>query len=793
MFNVTIMKRFILLALMIYSCFNSFGQNNIYPVRDVDPFLGTVNCRWFYFTPAQLPFGMARLGPETDAHYGNPSGWEPVGYDYRGKSIEGFGMFHEFQIGGIVFMPTDGKLITIPGDTSRPYNGYRSSFDKSSEKAMPGYYSVFLKDYRIKAELTATKRVGFMRFSYAGGDPSYVIINVGSVQGESGEVLDAFVKKKNKYEIEGYVITKPVYVQQNDPKNNVKMFFIARFSTPIKEYGSFIHNKIFKKDSVINGRGCGMYVEFDNKQPFKEIIKVGLSYTGMDNAQLNLDREAANLSFEDCKNNAIKVWNKYLSVITVKGGSKSDRVKFYTGLFHALSGRGISDDVNGEYPKINGGIGQIPLAKNGKPLYNHYNSDATWGSFWNLFLLWGMAYPQILNDFIRCNLDNYRDIGWLPDGVAAGALTPGMPSNFMGLMIASAYNRGIRNYNVEEAWNAAMKNELDWKNRPLSVGKYDLKYFIKNGYIPNQITYLGFKFSASHTLEYSFSSWAVGQMAKALGKNSAYKQLNQLGLNYRNIFDTSIKMMRARDSLGNFVKDFTPTQVWNGFQEGNSWQYSWYVPQDVQGLIKLMGKDTFNHRLDSIFNQSMKTEFGGGREINSFSGLTDLYNQGNEPDIEMPYLFNYSGKPWLTQKWVRKIMDIFYGITSLHGYGWGQDEDEGQLGAWYVLSAIGLFDVQGGASLHPTLQVSSSQFDTVIIKLNHAYFEGNQFTIIEHNNKPGNIYIYNPILNGVKLTKPWFYFSQFTKGGTLEYTVQSKPDKQWGIEPGDAPPKNYPK
>lgn len=778
---------------MIWVSFTSYlyGQKNIRPVNEVDPFIGTVNCRWFFFTPAALPFGMARLGPHTNAHYGDPSGWEPVGYDYRDHSIEGFGMFHEFQIGGIVFMPLTGRLKTVPGDTVKPYEGYRSGFDKSSEKAMPGYYKVFLKDYGIKAELTATKRVGFQRYTFPAGKPSYIILDVGNRQGESGKVLDAMVKKRNDHEIEGYVVTYPEYVRQNDSSNHVAMYFVARFSSPIRQFGSFNGTKIRKGEPSASGPGCGMYVSFDTKKAHVETVKVGLSYTSMDNARNNLEKEAANLSFGDCKNRAVAAWNSALSRILAEGGTKADRVKFYTGLYHALSGRGISEDIDGEYPRIGGGTGRIPLNRQGVPLYDHYNTDATWGSFWNLFLLWGMAYPGVLNDFVRSGLDNYRDIGWMPDGVAAGALTPGMPSNFMGLMIASAYNRGIRNYKISEAWEAARKNELEWKDRPLGVGKYDLRDFIQKGYVPIEDTYKGFKFSGSHTLEYSFSSWAVGQFAKALGKETDYLQLNRMGLSYRRLFDPSIKMVRAKDANGEFVKDFTPTQVWNGFQEGNSWQYSWYAPQDVKGLMAIMGRDRFNERLDSIFRQSEKSLFGGGKDVNSFSGLTAIYNQGNEPCIEIPYLFNYSGKPWLTQKWVRRIMEVFYGNDPLHGYGYGQDEDQGQLGAWYVMSAMGLFDVEGGASLHPTIQISSSQFDRVTIRLDKDYFPGNQFVILVHNNRPGNIYIHDPELNGKKLTKPWFSFDQFIKGGSLGYTVKPSPDKEWGSRPEDAPPANY--
>lgn len=236
--------------------------------------------------------------------------------------------------------------------------------------------------------------------------------------------------------------------------------------------------------------------------------------------------------------------------------------------------------------------------------------------------------------------------------------------------------------------------------------------------------------------------------------------------------------MRPRHRNGQFIKDFTPSQVWNGFQEGNSWQYSWYVPQDVPDLINMVGKHEFNKRLDSIFRESSKNLFGGGKNVNSFSGLQAVYNQGNQPSLDIAYLFNYSGKPWLTQKWVRSIMNTFYGVTPLHGYGYGQDEDQGQLGGWYVLGAIGLFDVQGGAAIDPVVQITTPIFDSVVIHLNKKYYPGDRIEIINKNNSKQNIYLQSARFNGKKLLHPWIDFHKLVKGGALKYKVGDKPDKK---------------
>lgn len=759
------------------------------PADFVDPFLGSVHCRWFFTTPAAVPFGMARLAPHTDAHYGNKNGWQAVGYDSRHESIEGFGHFHEFQIGGLVVMPTVGEIQTSPGRLEFPDAGYRSRFDKKDQISRPGYYSVLLKDYGIKAELTATKRVGYHRYTFPKTNRAHVVIDPARHQGESGKVTDSkTVLCHNNYEVEGEIVTYPEYIRQWMPEGDMKLYYVMRFSRPAYLSSTFTGEVYYEGLRETEGKESGLVLTFDASTDQNLEIQVGLSYTSIANARLNLDTESRNISFDAARQNAEAIWDEYLGRITVEGGKKEDKVKFYTGLWHALSGRGVANDINGAYPRFDGKVGQIPLKKDGTPQYEHYNSDATWGSFWNLMTLWSIAYPEYLSSYINAHLDYYKDCGWLPDGVAAGRFVPGVPSNFVGLMISMAYQRGIRDFDINLAYEAALKNELDYNNRLLGVGKYDLKDFVQMGYIPHDIEIGGWKFGGSHTLEYAYSSWAVGQMAKALGKKDDYKTLNKLAYNYKNVFDPSVKFVRARNRDGSFIKDFTPEQVWNGFQEGNSWQYTWYVPHDVAGLEKLLGREVFATRLDSIFKASSKNYFGGGTTIDAFAGLQSVYNHGNQPNLHISYLFNYVGKPWLSQKWVREICNVFYGTTPTHGYGFGQDEDQGQLGAWYVLAGMGLFDVQGGASVKPTFQMVTPLFDKVTIKLNPAYGKGTQFEIVTTGNPSDNRYIQAATLNGKKLSRPWFYQTDLIKGGKLEIKAGEKPNTRWGASRNDAPP-----
>jgi predicted alpha-1,2-mannosidase len=447
-----------------------------------------------------------------------------------------------------------------------------------------------------------------------------------------------------------------------------------------------------------------------------------------------------------------------------------------------LLGRGLASDVNGSYPKHNGDVGQIPLDKKGKQTFDFYNSDAIWGGYWNLTQLWALAYPEYYKDWVQSQIQIYKDAGWLGDGVANSRYVSGVGTNFTGLAIASAYNCGIRNFDVKAGYEAALKNELVSENRIAGAGKLDVGEFVKKGYCP-YISELGYEtntegsgFGASHTMEYSFSAYAVAQFAKALNKTDDYTKLINLAAGWKKLYDPSSKFIRPRDKEGEFIKPFNPTEPWRGFQEGNAMQYTFYVPHDPAALINLVGKDSFNNRLDSIFTLSQANVFGGGTTIDAFAGVMAPYNHGNQPNLHISRLFNFSGKSYLTQKWVRAICDEFYGTEEIHGYGYGQDEDQGQLGAWYVLAGIGLFDVKGLTDLNPSMQIGSPLFDEIIIKLNPHYYKGKQFTIKTINNSKENIYVQKATLNNKVKNNLSIPFSDIVKGGTLILDMGNVPE-----------------
>ena len=749
----------------------------------VEPRIGTAHCRWFHFTPGAMPFGMAKPAPSTNGHIGNKSGWEATGYDYRDQSIEGFPCLHEFQIGGIVLMPTTGPLKTIPGAVDDSTGiGYRSRFDRADEIATAGYYSVLLKDYSICAELTATPRVAIQRYTFPAGEDSHILFDIGNRQGESGAVRDAEITFTEDGHIEGWVITEPEYVRKYQPGASVPLYFSAVLDKVPVGFGAFNGADIRPDERKATGVGAGLYLTFRTQDQESVTAKVGLSYTSVENARLNRETEAATLTFDEAREISRQTWEEYLGRIRVETPAREDKVKFYTGLYHALLGRGLASDVNGAYPRNDGSVGQIPL-KDGKPVHNLYNTDAAWGAQWNLTQVWALAYPEYYSDYISSHLLVYKDAGWLADGIANSRYVSGVGTNLLSTIIAGAYQCGIRDFDVNTAYEACLKNELDGENRPLGAGKIDTRYFVEYGYVPHLDKGDGpdeaFMFSASHTLEYAYSAWAVAQWAKQLGKTDDYNRLMDLSKGWERIYDPSCNFVRPKKKDGTFIEDFNPMQVWRGFQEGNAWQYTFYVPHDAKGLVAKVGADVFNHRLDSIFTVSRKLIFSGGTEVGAFAGLQTLYNQGNQPCLHIPWMFNEAGHPSLTQKWVRAILNEFYGTDGIHGYGYGQDEDQGQLGAWYVISSLGLFDMKGLTDQAPSFALGSPLFDKITIRLNDRYYKGKEFVIETRNNSKQNDYVQSMDLNGKPLTDTRIPFSEIVQGGHLVLEMGNQPKDRY--------------
>lgn len=778
------MKKFLILAVCLLTATVTMAEVDL--LQYVHPTLGTAHSRWFVFTPASMPFGMAKLGASTNGTYGNHDGWEAVGYEDGHTSIDGFPCLHEFQIGGIALMPITGKAPTLPGRMENPEEGWRSTFDKEDEQTHPGYYSVVLADYGVRAELTATPRVGYQRFTFPKSDNSHILLNIGNRMGESGRVRDAQIKVTGKRTVEGYVITEPEYVKKYQHGATVPMYFYAQFDHDLTDTDVALQGGQWQKGESIEGEGALMLLNFSTREGEQIVARIGLSYTSIDNARLNYRREARHKGFNAARKAAEKEWRRQLGRIKVEGGTDDSRIKFYTGLYHALLGRGLASDVNGAYPRNDGTVGQIPTGKHGRPIHNHYNTDAVWGAYWNLTTLWSLAYPEYYADWISSQLLVYKDAGWLGDGIACSRYVSGVGTNMVPIAMTGAYQSGIRNFDVETAYAASLKNELTSEGRIEGAGKMDVGAFVERGFSPYDVqrsyeqNTVGSQFGASHTLEYSFSSYAVAQWAKALGKDDDYATLMALSKGWEKLFDDSLGLVHPRDIEGRFLDNFDPHESWRGFQEGNAIQYTFFVPQDPTGLVDRVGRDTFNERLDSIFTVARELEFGGGKTLYAFSGLQSPYNHGNQPSLHISWLFNFSGKPWLTQKWTHLICDEFYGTTGEHGYGYGQDEDQGQLGAWYVLGAMGIFDVQGGTPVRPTYQFGSPQFDRITIQLSKANSKGKRFVIEANDAGDDHYYVQKATLNGKDFNQSWIYRDELHQGGRFQLQMSSTPNETWG-------------
>ncbi|RYG05637.1 MAG: glycoside hydrolase family 92 protein, partial [Chitinophagaceae bacterium] len=456
------------------------------------------------------------------------------------------------------------------------------------------------------------------------------------IQGESGPVTDASVEMVDDTHFKGSVITYPKYVKKYDEGGRVAMYFFGTLSKKPNSVSAIEKEIAVPNQTSSKGIGAGLFLNYNTNQNEKVEIKVGLSYTSIANAKLNLNTEASLLDFDAAKLLAQHQWRTELGKLSVQGKSNSDKTKFYTGLYHALLGRGVASDVNGHFPRHDGSIGQLPKDAQGKFSYNFMNTDAIWGGFWNITQLWSLSYPSHYNDFVHTQLEIYKERGWFGDGIANSNFVSGVGTNFVGLAISGAYQAGIRDYDVNLAYKAVLGNELNYEKRLVGSGKMDAKAFVSKGFVPYMDADItdstGSHFSGSHTLEYSYSAFAAAQFAKKLGKQADYDKLIKLSNGWKLIFDKQLKLVRPKNAQGQFIDKFDPLEAWRGFQEGNATQYTFYVPQNPKALIEEIGNKTFNDRLKNIFETSQKNAFGGGKTIDAFAGIQALYNHGNQPN-----------------------------------------------------------------------------------------------------------------------------------------------------------------
>jgi len=744
----------------------------------VDPMMGTSTSRWMLYPGPSMPFGMVKLSPDNQEE-----GWK-AGYEYDIDNIAGFSHLHSWTMGALLNMPITGELQIQPGPENNPDAGYRSRFSHENESASPGYYSVLLDDYDIKAELTTTTRVGFQRYTFPEAENAYILFDLLFPTEYGFHVLDAQITKVNDSEIEGYV------KQRSTSYNEFTVHFVAQVNKPMQSFGGWVDDNIQYDTDKIEGKGdVGGFFKFSTDADEEIVLRTGISLVSIEQARLNLETEVEPFgwNFDQVKEENRQVWNDLLSKIEVEGGTETDKVKFYTNLYRSYTARTIWSDVNGKYVDMCEEVQQLE-----DPDSPVYGADAFWNTFWNLNQLWTLVNPDLSNKWVKSFMEIYDKGGWLPKGPTGIEYSDIMVASHEIPLMVSAYQKGIRNYDVDKMYEAIKHNQTE-QGRPHPCGGYvgneSLKDYMDFGYVPTESrSEWGNIGQVSNTLEYGYDDWTVGQMAKALGKQDDYNHFKDRAAYYKNVFDSASGYVRPKNADGSWRQDFDAFSG-EGYVEGNAWQFTWFVPQDVQGLIDLMGVSEFNTRLERGFEESDKLKFSA--ELidpeNEYEAMTKLpVNHGNQPNMQAAYLFNYSGKPWQTQKWARRIMEVYYG-EGPHD-GWLGDEDQGQMGAWYVMSAMGLFEMRGGASVKPVYEIGSPVFDKITIHLNSNYYPAEKFVIEARNNSKENVYIQSAQLDGEPLEKPWFYHSELVDGGKLILEMGPKPNKKWGSDPEEAPP-----
>jgi predicted alpha-1,2-mannosidase len=724
----------------------------------VNPFIGTGG-HGHTFPGATTPYGMVQLSPDT-----RTLGWDACGgYHYTDSSIIGFSHTHLSgtgisDLGDFLFMPFSGQHQLIPGTPENPDDGYRSRFRHESEIASPGYYSVILDDYKIQAELTATTRAGFHRYTYNEGDQTGVIIDLSHT---------IYLDRNPSHEFQIISDTEIAGYKGSGGWATVQhTWFHARFNKPF-QCVFYDDGKIVTDTKSAKSKKLLAVLTFDTKDEKEVLAKIGISHVDYEGAKNNLDSEIKDWDFDATKEAAKNIWAKELNQIQVNGGTDDDKTIFFTSLYHTAISPNTFSDVDGRYRGMDQKIHQA----NGKTIYTVFS---LWDTFRGAHPLKTILDPQRDNEFIESLLTKYDQGGMLPMWELIGNYTGCMIGYHSVPVIVDAYFKGIRNFDVEKAYKAMVETSAydttgilfpskDVQEKLVPMGKF---YNETLGFIPCD---LEFK-SVSKALEYAYNDWCIAQMAKELGKTEDYNRFMERSKRYTQYYDKETGFMRGKNSDGKWVEPFDPRNSQHNkadYTEGNAFQWSWFVPHDVAGLVDLVGgKEKFTEKLDTLFLTSSDLT---GEDISSdITGLIGQYAHGNEPSHHIAHMYNFVGQSWKTQELTNEIMrDLYFNNPN----GLAGNEDCGQMSAWYVLNAMGFYSFCPG---EPVYSIGRPLFDQVEIELP----SGKSFTVSAKNNNPQNLYIQSVKLNGVVLEKPFFRHDDILMGGVLEFEMGAQPNKE---------------
>jgi predicted alpha-1,2-mannosidase len=745
--KLTVCFAIALLTIQVAAQRNSSMLRDLDLARYVDPFIGTAG-HGHTFPGATMPFGMVQLSPDTRL-----TGWDGCsGYHYSDNIIYGFSHTHLSgtgisDYGDILLMPTVGEpnLNAMEGD--RPEKGYASRFSHQNETAQPGYYQVKLDDDNIAVELTATRRVGFHRYLFPKTDRANIILDLS----HRDKVLESYLQIIDSRHIEG------VRRSEAWAKDQV-VYFAVEFSQPFTTSDVFIDG-VSAGLSEARGNVKASF-SFSTLSGRSVLTKVGISAVSIDGARENLKAELSHWDFEKTKSDAARSWNSELSKIEVSGGTEAQLKNFYTALYHTMTAPNLFMDADGQY---RGRDFKTHKAEG----FDNYTVFSLWDTFRAAHPLYTIIDQKRTVDFIKTFLAQYDQGGRLPVWELAANETDTMIGYHAVSVIADAAMKGVNfqgrsGFDPERAF-AAMKHSADLKH-------FGLRPYVDHGYIDMEEE----RESVSRTLEYAYDDWCIAQMAKMFGYAGDYKRFIERAQFYKNVFDTESGFMRPRTN-GGWLTPFDPREVNFSFTEANSWQYTFFVPHDISGLIELMrGKQKFAAKLDQLFAADSKTT---GRDQADITGLIGQYAHGNEPSHHMAYLYNYVNQPWKTQARVRQILDNFYKPEPDGLIG---NEDCGQMSAWYVLSAAGFYPVTPGA---PVYAIGTPLFPEVRFNLEN----GKSFIVNAHRVSEKNIYVQSAKLNGRPYKKSYLNHGDLMAGGELVFEMAAQPNLKWGAGVNEVP------
>jgi predicted alpha-1,2-mannosidase len=737
----------------------------------VDTRIGTAHSRWMIAPGPWMPFGMVKISPDNQN-----DGWQ-AGYDPTFESIGAFSHIHEWTMGGLGMLPVNGPLKIKVGDQrSAPGEGYRSRIDKSSEEAPLGYYKAQLIDYDIKAEVTATSRASFQRYAYPAKTDSRVMIDLQTPAENRYQLAEVTLRKVSDHRIEGYSkqFAPQVWIAQaGSSEQEYTVHFVIEFDQPIKKFGTWVNDSIRTGElvNVRNAKDAGAYVEFDTRNKAVVQVRTGMSYVDIEGASKNLETEISKpfgWSFDKVRNNQRKVWDELLGRLKITTNDRREKLRFYTNMYRAICSRNTFSDVDGRWVDATEKIQQFK-----EPGGIALGCDAFWNTFWNLNQFWNLVTPDWSSKWVKSQLAMYDANGWLAKGPAGMEYIPVMVAEHEVPLIVSAYQMGIRDYDVNKAFEAADKtlSTPQTKVGGALAGNQDFEAYMKYHYVPYD------KGRFSNSLEYAYDDWTLSQLAKALGKKDKYREYANRAGWWRNAVDTVSGYARLRKSDGSWFPDFDPFQSGRNehYVEGNAWQLTFFVPQDVPALANAIGADRFRERLGWGFNESVRWRFNAPNDQYWDYPVT----QGNQQSMHFAFLFNWLQQPWLTQQWSRSIIDRYYGYDIANAYL--GDEDQGQMSSWFIMAALGLFQMDGGTRVDPIYEIASPLFRKVTIDLGGKYGRGKNFQIEARNASRENKYVQRAELNGKKLDNFWFPASELLKGGRLVLEMGPLPNERWGV------------